>query len=126
MNRDNNHTSDTKLLSEREKHLLTNYGSLPHKGLLGQQFQKRTYFDSGDFALSTADRVTDDGAIHTGAAHPLRESISHPYAAVPSSSNVTENANNDMHGKKSPILEARRSSLAEEMNIGNENSWEEK
>jgi hypothetical protein len=31
-----------------------------------------------------------------------------------------------MHGKKSPILEARRSSLAEEMNIGNENSWEEK
>ncbi|PLB49077.1 hypothetical protein P170DRAFT_436731 [Aspergillus steynii IBT 23096] len=33
---------------------------LPHGGgLLGQQSKKRTYFDSGDFAVSSADRVTD-------------------------------------------------------------------
>lgn len=30
--------------------------------MLIKNWKKRTYFDSGDFALSAADRVTDNGA----------------------------------------------------------------
>lgn len=48
-----------------------------------------TYLDSGNYALSAADRVTDNGAIQTGKAHPHRHSISHPYAPVPAPSKVT-------------------------------------
>ena len=71
--------------------------------------QERTYFDSGDFALSAADRETDNGAIQTGRAHPHRENISHPYASIPASSNVDEDANQDTYRKsasieKSPLL----------------------
>lgn len=71
--------------------------------------QERTYFDSGDFALSAAHRETDNGAIQTGRAHPHRESISHPYASIPASSNVDEHANQDTSRKsasleKSPLL----------------------
>lgn len=71
--------------------------------------QERTYFDSGDFALSAAHRETDNGAIQTGKTHPHRESISHPYASIPASSNVDEDANHDMYRKsasieKSPLL----------------------
>lgn len=74
-----------------------------------QEMQERTYFDSGDFALSAAHRETDNGAIQTGKTHPHRESISHPYASIPASSNVDEDANHDMYRKsasieKSPLL----------------------
>ncbi|KAL4964471.1 uncharacterized protein BDV14DRAFT_200753 [Aspergillus stella-maris] len=72
-------------LTSREERILKNYGKLPFKGRLGQAriTQQRTYFDSGDFALSAAHRVTDSGAIQTGTEHPVRETISHPYVPVP-------------------------------------------
>ncbi|KAL4766986.1 hypothetical protein BDW60DRAFT_220910 [Aspergillus nidulans var. acristatus] len=69
-------------LSSEKRHF-NKYGKLP----LGRRSKERTYFDSGDFALSAADRVTDNGAIHTGREHPHRESISHPYAPISAASN---------------------------------------
>ncbi|KAJ5937060.1 Endosulphine [Penicillium verhagenii] len=100
---------DPEPLSKSESRLLEKYGKLPLGGSLAQKSKERTYFDSGDFALSTANRETDNGAIQTGRAHPYRESISHPYASIPASSNVDENANEDMYRKspsikKSPLL----------------------
>ncbi|KAJ5964331.1 Endosulphine [Penicillium vulpinum] len=98
---------DPEPLSKSENRLLKKYGKLPRRGLLAQK--ERTYFDSGDFALSAADRETDNGAVQTGRAHPHRESISHPYASIPASSNVDEDANQDKYRKiaspeKSPLL----------------------
>ncbi len=61
--------------------------------------KERTYFDSGDFALSAADVVTDNGPIHTGREHPHHESISHPYAPIPAASNVDRDANEDLYRK---------------------------
>jgi hypothetical protein len=63
--------------------------------VLINNWKERTYFDSGNFALSAADRVTDNGAIHTGREHPHRESISHPYAPISAASNVDRDANED-------------------------------
>ncbi|GFF26700.1 conserved hypothetical protein [Aspergillus udagawae] len=88
-------------LAESEKHLLSIYGKLPHRGLLGPGSTHRTYFDSGDYALAAAHKVTDEGTIQTGTAHPLRESIPHPFAPVPSSGNVAEDANRDLHSRRS-------------------------
>lgn len=78
--------------------------------VLTNNWKERTYFDSGDFALSAADRVTDHGAIQTGRAHPRRDSISHPYAPIPAASNVDKDANEDSYRKsaspeKSPLLQ---------------------
>ncbi|KAL5364808.1 hypothetical protein BJX96DRAFT_157982 [Aspergillus floccosus] len=74
----------------------------PHQRfLLREQSEHRKYFDSGDLALSAANCETELGPIHTGKNHPTRENISPPYAAVPSSSNVNENANKCFHGKSS-------------------------
>ncbi|CAI7638473.1 unnamed protein product [Penicillium pancosmium] len=58
----------------------------------------RTYFDSGEHALSAADRVTDNGA-RTGKAHPHRDSISHPYAPILAASNVKKDAIEDAYRK---------------------------
>ncbi|CAK41099.1 uncharacterized protein An12g02590 [Aspergillus niger] len=73
---------------------------------------KRTYFDSGDYALSAAHRVTDSGDIITGTAHPVRESISHPFAPVPSTGNAGNEANNGIFEDKSPITQTPRSPLS--------------
>ncbi|KAE8394145.1 hypothetical protein BDV23DRAFT_147952 [Aspergillus alliaceus] len=101
-----NKGSNLQSPSEDDQRYLRLYGRLPERGrLLGQHFKERTYFDSGDLALSTADRVTDNGAIQTGTAHPMRDSISRPYAPVPNTSNVNEDANRDLIGKKSPSPE---------------------
>ncbi|KAL4950814.1 hypothetical protein BDW69DRAFT_186994 [Aspergillus filifer] len=91
-------------LSSREERILKNYGKLPSKGRLGQAriTPQRTYFDSGDFALSAAHRVTDSGAIQTGTEHPVRESISHPYVPVPHEID------------KSPIKEMTKSPLSQD------------
>ncbi|KAJ5825399.1 hypothetical protein N7474_002537 [Penicillium riverlandense] len=87
-------------LSESEKHDFSTYEKRPPNGyLLGKHFKERTYFDSGDFALSAAQQETDNGAIQTGREHPRRESISHPYAPVPSTSNVDQHANEDLDRK---------------------------
>ncbi|KAI9036919.1 uncharacterized protein KD926_001163 [Aspergillus affinis] len=85
--------------SESEKSHFSKYGKLTRGGLLGQKSKERTYFDSGDFALSAADRVTDNGAIQTGKAHPHRDSISHPYAPIPAASNVDKDAIEDLYRK---------------------------
>ncbi|KAF7587367.1 hypothetical protein BBP40_007355 [Aspergillus hancockii] len=122
---DGNKELNAEPLSQREKNLFAKYGRLPRGAPLGQQPRKRTYFDSGDFALSATGRVTDDGAIRTGVAHPLRESISRPYAAVPSSSNVQKDANNGHQVKESPSPEINESIPSPQTNIGNESSGKE-
>ncbi|KAJ5346268.1 hypothetical protein N7452_004272 [Penicillium brevicompactum] len=101
---------DPEPLSENEKRHLSKYGRLPRGGLLAQQSKERHYFDSGDFAISTTDHVTDDGSIKTGRSHPYRSSISHPYAPIPASSNVDKDATEDLYRKsadfeKSPLLQ---------------------
>ena len=78
--------------------------------LLTNNPKERRYFDSGDFALSTTTHVTDNGEIKTGRSHPDRDSISHPYAPIPSSSNVDKDATEDLYRKsadfeKSPLLQ---------------------
>ncbi|GLI82222.1 hypothetical protein PoHVEF18_010647 [Penicillium ochrochloron] len=103
-----------ELMSESEKRHFSKYGKLPRGGLLGQISKERTYFDSGDYALSAAGRVTDNGAIQTGKAHPHRDSISHPYAPIPSASNVKKDAIEDLH-RKSPSPE--ESPLLQQTNI---------
>jgi hypothetical protein len=75
-----------------------------------KDYKERKYFDSGDFALSAGNCETDNGAIQTGKEHPHRDSISHPYAAIPAASNVDKNANEDLHKKSanpatSPLLQ---------------------
>lgn len=78
--------------------------------MLTNNRKDRTYFDSGDFALSAAHRETDNGAIQTGREHPHRDSISHPYAPIPAASNVDKDANKDPYRKspspeKTPLLQ---------------------
>ncbi|PLN83686.1 hypothetical protein BDW42DRAFT_164444 [Aspergillus taichungensis] len=80
-------------LPESENHQFRKYRKLPYGGLLDKRSRERTYFDSGDFALSATECVTDDGAIHTGREHPHRDGISHPYAPIPATSNVDKDAN---------------------------------
>ncbi|KAJ5126276.1 hypothetical protein N7448_005587 [Penicillium atrosanguineum] len=125
---------DPEPLSRSEERHFSKYGKLPRGGLLGQHSKvpihpdpslqpchrsytnltllqkERTYFDSGDFALSAADHETDGGAISTGRAHPQRDSISHPYAPIPAASNVNKDANEDPYRKsaspeRSPLLQ---------------------
>ncbi|PKY01580.1 hypothetical protein P168DRAFT_306731 [Aspergillus campestris IBT 28561] len=90
-------------LPESEKRQSSKYGMRPYGGLLDKRSKERTYFDSGDFALSAAERVTDNGAIETGREHPHRDSISHPYAPIPAASNVDKDANEDSY--KSPLIQ---------------------
>ncbi|KAL5372130.1 hypothetical protein DPSP01_013743 [Paraphaeosphaeria sporulosa] len=61
---------------------------------------RRKYFDSGDFALSHAYRVSDIGQIQTGREHPLRKGISHPSSPVPASSNINKNSGEQEKGVK--------------------------
>ncbi|KAE8414278.1 hypothetical protein BDV36DRAFT_299190 [Aspergillus pseudocaelatus] len=110
----------SQTLAEDEKGRLHLYGRLPHGGgLLRQQSRERRYFDSGDLALSTADRVTDEGAIQTGTAHPIRASISRPYAPVPSASNADKDANKGFSGRKLQIPEMIDSPLHQPINNAN-------
>ncbi|KAF5860022.1 hypothetical protein ETB97_002108 [Aspergillus alliaceus] len=93
-----NKNSEAEPLSGRNKRLVSDYEQLlPLGGLL--ESKRRTYFDSGDFALYAANRMSGDGVIQTGTAHPTRESISHPYAPVPSTGNVKTDANKGLHAK---------------------------
>ncbi|KAE8135578.1 hypothetical protein BDV38DRAFT_252239 [Aspergillus pseudotamarii] len=82
-------------LSKDATQVLHRYGALPRrKSLL--EHQTRKYFDSGDFALSAAHRMADEGAIQTGTSHPIRDGIPHPFAPVPNASNVSRDANKDL------------------------------
>ncbi|RHZ73326.1 hypothetical protein CDV55_106899 [Aspergillus turcosus] len=118
MDSDQQKQSNPESPSKDEEGLLRAYGRLPQRArFLDQQAKERKYFDSGDFALSTADRVTDIGAIHTGRAHPQRGSVSHPYAPVPSSSNADEDANKDVRDKTIAGLKMTESPLHRESGV---------
>ncbi|KAL4973080.1 hypothetical protein BDW66DRAFT_142975 [Aspergillus desertorum] len=102
-------------LSDRDQHMLRTYGKLPRRDLLGLRAKKRVYFDSGDFALYAASKMSDDnGAVQPGTAHPVRASISHPYAPLPGTSNAPNNANESFHGDKHPSPEIAESPLGQE------------
>ncbi|KAJ5244752.1 Endosulphine [Penicillium chrysogenum] len=77
----------SRSLSKADKRL-SKYEKLPRGSLLAEKLKERTYFDSGDFSLSAADRETDSGTTKTGKAHTYRDSISHPYASIPASNNA--------------------------------------
>ncbi|KAL5401953.1 hypothetical protein PMIN06_011241 [Paraphaeosphaeria minitans] len=80
-------------LIEQDVRLLHRYGKLPaREDLLNHQLERRKYFDSGDFALSHAYRVSDIGQIQTGTEHPLRKGISHPSSPVPAGSNINKDS----------------------------------
>ncbi|KAK7178608.1 hypothetical protein DPSP01_014635 [Paraphaeosphaeria sporulosa] len=88
-------------LTEQDARLLHRYGKLPaREDLLNHQLERRKYFDSGDFALSHAYRVSDIGQIQTGTEHPLRKGISHPSSPVPASSNINKNSGEQEKGVK--------------------------
>jgi hypothetical protein len=70
------------------------YPIATRRNLLHHQLE-RTYFDSADFALTAARKQSNIGAIQTGIDHPVVENISHPAAAAPGGSNVTDNREND-------------------------------
>lgn len=79
----------------------------------------RQYFDSGDYALSAASKADDSGLTQTGTAHPLRESISRPYAPVPTASNISKDAYKDINVQKSPSPEIVESPLHQRTNASN-------
>ncbi|EAU37120.1 conserved hypothetical protein [Aspergillus terreus NIH2624] len=109
--------SDRESLTEDERHILRTYGRLPRQGV--QQSKGRQYFDSGDYALSAASKADDSGLTQTGTAHPLRESISRPYAPVPTASNISKDAYKDINVQKSPSPEIVESPLHQRTNAGN-------
>ncbi|KAE8358564.1 hypothetical protein BDV27DRAFT_137512 [Aspergillus caelatus] len=69
-----------------------------HRAATYEQKERR-YFDSGDLALSAAEKMTDDGPIQTGTAHPIRDSISRLYAPrdVSGESQVQEMIDSHLH-----------------------------
>ncbi|KAF7593586.1 hypothetical protein BBP40_011206 [Aspergillus hancockii] len=88
--------------------------------------KQRTYFDSGDLALSAAHAPTDDGDVQPGTAHPVRKSISHPNAPVPYSSNVSQYANYRSNDKRSASPEGTTRPSARHTESGPTNSSEER
>ncbi|GCB25821.1 mRNA stability protein mug134 [Aspergillus awamori] len=116
-NRHNDHQIES--LTEDEKRPLRTYGRLPRPG-------GRKYFDSGDYALSAADKASNDsGLVQSGTGHPLRESISRPHAPVPTTSNVNKDAYRDLNAQKSPSPEIAESSLHHRTNIESEKTEHE-
>ncbi|KAH6959878.1 hypothetical protein BKA56DRAFT_599671 [Ilyonectria sp. MPI-CAGE-AT-0026] len=106
----------TEAPTERDKRLLRRYGMIPTRGsLLHHQLEGRKYFDSGDFALSQANKPSNIGAVNTGSEHPLRETISYPSSPVPSSSNVDDDANQHLRDEKKAGELMPASHLEEEM-----------
>ncbi|KAM6506773.1 hypothetical protein FALCPG4_018602 [Fusarium falciforme] len=94
---------DTETPTEKDKRAHHLYGISPRTpktpNLLHRQLEERKYFDSGDFALSQAQKSSSIGTVTTGIEHPLRENISHPLAPIPSSSNVGDCANQESRGE---------------------------
>ncbi|KAL4881985.1 hypothetical protein BJY04DRAFT_217682 [Aspergillus karnatakaensis] len=96
----------------------TKYGIPPRMKTLIKH-QGRKYFDSGDFPLSSTQSQsqsasshnhTADGSVETGTDHPLRESISRPYAPVPTDCNVQPDANRVFGGEGMGMNRGRRCS----------------
>ncbi|KAL7950185.1 hypothetical protein V8C42DRAFT_361195 [Trichoderma barbatum] len=96
----------------RETHLRNIYGTVPKREqLLDHQLENRTFFDSGDFALSKARKPSSMGSVTTGSQHPSREAISHPFCPVSEQGNLCERTNSgeEKRGK------VRRKSLLHHM-----------
>ncbi|KAF5021117.1 hypothetical protein F66182_6817 [Fusarium sp. NRRL 66182] len=94
-------TKPPKFATEKDQRLLKLYGAVPNRGnLLHHQLEGRKYFDSGDFAMAQAHKSSDIGAVTTGSQHPYRQDVPGPSCPVPSSSNITDHANDDSPAKK--------------------------
>ncbi|KAH7025187.1 uncharacterized protein B0I36DRAFT_332629 [Microdochium trichocladiopsis] len=102
--------------AEGDERLLNLYGKIPTRGdLLHHQLEGRKYFDSGDFALSQAHKCSNIGAVNTGSEHPFRKSISHPLSPVPTSSNVDNDANQQLQGEMTTGESRSASNLNQDM-----------
>ena len=77
--------------------------------------QGRTYFDSGDFALSEAHKASNIGEVQTGTKHPLRRNIPHPSSAVPASSNIESNSDEQCGGTERSTAVSSASHLHQQM-----------
>ncbi|KAJ5747740.1 camp-regulated phosphoprotein family protein Igo1 [Penicillium nucicola] len=92
-------------MSEQQKKLAqskiaSRYGIVPlREKLFPEESMNRTYFDSGEFALNNAHKSSEISP-SLGTKHPQRSNISHPFCAVPSSSNVCEEANDPIQAPK--------------------------
>ncbi|KAL7915974.1 hypothetical protein GGI35DRAFT_431184 [Trichoderma velutinum] len=87
--------------SDREMHLRKIYGIVPNRGqLLDHQLERRTYFDSGDFALGEAHKSSSMGSVTTGSQHPSREAISHPFCPESGPTNLLERSNSKDEGSE--------------------------
>ncbi|OGM44106.1 hypothetical protein ABOM_007289 [Aspergillus bombycis] len=73
--------------------------------------------DCSDIGLG----VTEEGTIQTGTAHPIRGSISRPYAPVPNTSNANNDANKGISGKRPQTPEMIASPLHQPIDSPN---WE--
>uniref|UniRef100_A0A1Y1NL12 mRNA stability protein n=1 Tax=Photinus pyralis TaxID=7054 RepID=A0A1Y1NL12_PHOPY len=103
---DNSHRDQRYFLDQEQQRIKRLYGIERSKAhLLHHQLQGRTYFDSGDFALSQAHKASNIGIVETGTEHPLRKNISHPSSAAPASSNVKSNSDEQCgHAEQSTMV----------------------
>jgi hypothetical protein len=88
--------------------------------------QGRTYFDSGDFALSKAHTTSNIGTVQIGMEHPLRSNISHPSSAAPSSSNVDSNSDKQYRGAEPSTVVSSPSHLHQQVMFNKESGKEGK
>ncbi|CAH0014510.1 unnamed protein product [Clonostachys rhizophaga] len=107
------HCEASQKPNNRAERLQEIYRRTPRRDLLNHQLDERRYFDSGDFALSQAQRGSDIGKIKTGTQHPRRESISHPRAPMPDSSNADESANKGLQDQEKSSEPQNQSHLHE-------------
>ncbi|KAL6836499.1 hypothetical protein J3E69DRAFT_321748 [Trichoderma sp. SZMC 28015] len=85
--------------SDRETHLRDIYGIVPNRAqLLDHQLDRRTFFDSGDFALEKARKPSSMGSVTTGSQHPCREAISHPFCPEAGPMSLRERSNSREEG----------------------------
>ncbi|KAH8726135.1 hypothetical protein GQ44DRAFT_771698 [Phaeosphaeriaceae sp. PMI808] len=104
--------------SKQDARLLRRYGKLPaSEDLLNHQLERRKYFDSSDFALSHAHRVSNIGHIRTGTEHPVRKNISLPSSPVPASSNIKDDSDKQEKGIKEGHKAKETSHLHQQMSI---------
>ncbi|KAL6795340.1 hypothetical protein J3E68DRAFT_404035 [Trichoderma sp. SZMC 28012] len=99
--------------SDRETHLRDIYGIVPNRAqLLDHQLDRRTFFDSGDFALEKARKPSSMGSVTTGSQHPCREAISHPFCPEAGPISLRERSNSKDEGSetkcKSHLCEEQR------------------
>ncbi|PTB70735.1 hypothetical protein BBK36DRAFT_1103375, partial [Trichoderma citrinoviride] len=76
------------------------YGTVPKRRsqLLHHQLENRTFFDSGDLALSQAHKSSSMGSVTTGTQHPVRESISRPFNPVSTELTKTDSSESKEEG----------------------------